>query len=272
MIKKLHIYSLILSLLTTVAAYSLQSDDINKIGMLIWHNEASQKRDLLVFWNSHEPFPSLGIGHCIWYPQGVTPVYTQLFSALCNYLQEHGVTLPLWLEEAKNTGAPWRSREEFLQDTERTEELRDLLESTIPLQTQFMIERLEQQWPDILQAAPIEKQEQLNSYYILMRNSPLGTYALVDYLNFKGNGLNSLEESNGQRWGLLQVLLDMPSNLTQENITKAFTVSAAKILITLIQNSAPSYRRVRYLHGWMRRISSYADESVFPSAKIKDSP
>ncbi|MFI5332917.1 MAG: hypothetical protein ACHQVS_02325 [Candidatus Babeliales bacterium] len=262
MIKKLT-FSLLLNLFIIVPIHALSLEDTTKIGMRIWHNEASQKRDLLVFWSQYEPFPSLGIGHCIWYPQGVEPRYTQVFPELCIYLQEHGVILPSWLEEAKDTGAPWKSREEFLQDKERTEELRTLLEATIPLQTQFMIDRLEQQWPYILQAAPLEKQEQLDYYYTLMKSSPLGTYAVVDYLNFKGNGLNPLEESNGQRWGLLQVMLDMPTGLTQENMTKAFTLSAAKILIILVQNSAPDYRRFRYLHGWIRRISSYADESLF---------
>ena len=61
---------------------------------------------------------------------------------------------------------------------------------------------------------------------------------LIDYLNFKGSGLDPKEQSNGQRWGLLQVLIDMPDSLTEDKVNQAFTISAIKILVALVQNSA----------------------------------
>jgi hypothetical protein len=241
----------------------IKEQEIYQIGMLIWQNEASKRTDLLVFWSEHEPFPSLGIGHCIWYPQGYKGKYGQMFPALCDYLEKHGVQLPGWLKKAKRTGAPWKTREEFLQDTNRTQELRQLLSATIPLQIQFMIEQLEKQFPSIVQHAPKEERKKVRTTFKLMRTTPLGTYALVDYLNFKGSGINAQEESNGHRWGLLQVLLGMPHELTQDTVAQAFSVSAAKTLLKLIENSAPHYSRVKYLNGWIRRVSTYANGNLF---------
>ena len=95
-----------------------------------------------------------------------------------------------------------------------------------------------------------------------MLSCPQGTYALVDYLNFKGNGLSQSEELKGQRWGLLQVLMDMPYNLTAENVNKAFAVSAAKVLLRRIENSAPDYTFIAYLEGWIKRVSTYANPGI----------
>lgn len=246
-----------------IKSFSVTIEDAKKIGLQIWQNEASQRKDLLVFWNPNEEFLSLGIGHNIWFPKGHAVLYAQQFPLLCNFLQNHGVQLPEWLEIAKDIGAPWTSRDEFLQDTERIEELRNLLISTIDLQVYFMIERLDQQLPTIIEAADIEQREKIIRNIELMKSSLYGIYALTDYLNFKGGGLNPKEKSNGDGWGLLQVLLDMPDNLTKDNVTKAFTVSAANILLRLIKNSAPDYRRIRFLHGWMRRLSTYVDSNIF---------
>ncbi|MEX0940209.1 MAG: hypothetical protein WDZ41_02525 [Candidatus Babeliales bacterium] len=264
--KIIFIFAIKLSLSNTICP--LNSEEAQKIGMLIWQNEASGRTDLLVFWNQHESFPSLGIGNCIWYPEGQEASYTQQFPALCDYLQKHDIQLPKWLEKAKLTGAPWKSRDEFLQDQRRTEELRLLLSSTIDLQTNFMIKRLDEQWPLILQVIPNEKKEQIEYFFQLMKTSPLGSYALIDYLNFKGSGLNPRESINEQGWGLLQVLLGIPSEATQENISQAFAVSAAKILLKRIENSAPEYPLIKFLHGWIKRVSTYTNPNSFDNNKL----
>ncbi len=260
---KLH--QIMLSVLVSSAMYgvsSLHQDEINKIGKQIWQNEASQRVDLLVFWSEHRAFPELGIGHCIWYPHGYQGPYTQRFPHLCNYLQNHGVQLPVWLEKAKETGAPWKSRHEFLNDRERTDQLRTLLAATIDLQAQFMVEHLEKSWPLILNECPQADRAHIQNCYDLMRSTSTGSYVLVDYLNFRGDGLNPREELNGQRWGLLQLLLDMPRTVTRENVTKAFTISATNMIVMFLKNSAPDYKSVRFLHGWVKRISTYAQETI----------
>ncbi len=95
-----------------------------------------------------------------------------------------------------------------------------------------------------------------------MLSSAVGTYILVDYLNFKGDGLNPLEKSNGKPWGLLSVLQDMPENLTQENVTKAFTIAATKKLLMLIEHSSPDYKRLHFFGGWITRLNTYTKKSI----------
>lgn len=243
--------------------FTLSPEMTKKIGEQIWQNEASGREDLLVFWNEKESFPSFGIGHNIWFPEGREFQYTQSFPLLCDYLKDHGVSLPSWLEESLPSGAPWQNREDFYSDHARTKELQQLFVTTVDLQTQFMIDRLEQKLIDIKKSAPEEDREKVEQNINLMMSSAQGTYALVDYLNFKGDGLNPKEESNGKRWGLLSVLIDMPNNLTQDNVTKAFTIAAAKKLLMLIEHSAPDYRRITFLAGWMKRLGTYSNSKLF---------
>lgn len=247
----------------------LNSRDIKKIGYAIWYNETSLRKEQLAFWSEHESFPSFGIGHAIWFPEGVTSPFTEQFPLLCSYLEKNNVKLPLWLKKAKTTGAPWQSRIEFMQDTQKRAELIGLLSSTIDLQTRFMIERFEKRVPLLLKAVPPKKKKQVVENIRLLKSSLLGMYGLIDYLNFKGDGLNPQEEVHGYRWGLAQVLIDMPAGLTCDNVARAFSVSAAKRLLKLIENSYPSYARVKYLSGWMKRVNSYSDPEVFNQFSLK---
>lgn len=265
--KRIIIYLILLLLFSHHATFaSISEQDAKKLGMLIWNNEADKRVDLLAYWGSYSSFPEIGIGHYIWYPQGKTGPYTAQFPSLCAYLQSCGVQFPQWLLDAYRAGgAPWQTRDEFMQDTERTNQLRDFLASTVDLQTHFMIKRIEDEWQDILAAAPAHRQAGLQYYFDLMRASLLGTYALVDYLNFKGSGLNPHEERNGHRFGLLQVMLDMPDGLTEENITKAFAICAARRLVHYIAQFEPEYRPVKFLAGWVKRVSTYARPNIFES-------
>jgi hypothetical protein len=265
MIKKEFIISIVI-VSNFVNLLAMSPEIMQKIGGQIWQNEASGREDLLVFWNEKESFPSLGIGHNIWFPEGHEIKYTQGFPLLCDYLKKSGIQWPPWVEDALPKGAPWKNREEFYQDQERITELRQLLVATIPLQTKFMYDHLIQKIPKLILEAPIAQREKITQHINLLLTSALGTYILVDYLNFKGDGLNQKEESNGQRWGLLSVLIGMPENLTPDNVNKAFIVSAAKKLLMLIEHSAPDYRRVAFLPGWMNRLSTYNKSSIFSSS------
>jgi hypothetical protein len=267
--KRVIIYLIVILLFSHSLTFAEVSEqDAKKLGMVIWNNEADKRVDLLAYWGSYSSFPEIGIGHYIWYPQGQTGPYTAQFPPLCAYLQECGVHFPQWLLEAYLAGgAPWQTREEFMYDTQRTNELRQFLAATVDLQTQFMIKRLEDEWKDILATAPSEHRAQMQLYFDLMRSSLLGTYALVDYLNFKGNGLNPREERNGHRFGLLQVMLDMPDGLTAENVTKAFAICAARRLVNYIGHFGPEYRPVKFLAGWVKRVSTYARTNIFDSVK-----
>ena len=91
---------------------NLTNKQVEDLGLLIWKNEGQQKLQHLTTWNRGENFPSLGLGHFIWYPNKEKGVFKEQFPELLNYFQEHGVQLPTWLNETKP--APWKSREQFI--------------------------------------------------------------------------------------------------------------------------------------------------------------
>ena len=252
--KKLILYIIFLLHMPT---HTQNTDVAAQIGNLIWQNECSKRKDRLVFWNQHEPFPSLGIGHFIWYPEGQKKEYSEQFPTLCNYLKEKKVMLPMWLNSAITKGAPWHTRDAFLKDTVRTNELKELLTQTIPLQAQFIIDQFNTEWPKILSAVPRKHKKAVQRKYELLTATPHGMYAVIDYTNFKGTGLNPKERSNGKGWGLMQVLMLMPDNLTQKNAPQSFALTAAQLLTERMQNDGPEYKLARFLHGWMKRLSTY---------------
>lgn len=251
--------------------HCLTHEEIKAIGMQIWKNEGHQKDVHLVFWSEHESFPSLGIGHFIWFPIIHQKQFSEEFPRLCVFLKTHNIPIPSWLQTALKTGAPWGTREEFLEDTKHVEDLRKLLRDTIELQTEFMIQKLDHEFELILKAATRKQKNQLHKNFEYLRSSLLGNYALIDYLNFKGSGLNPQEKSKGKSWGLMQVLLDMPKDTTKENANKSFAISAAKNLIILVQNSSPEYNRIKFLNGWIKRINSYTDTNLFKEIIIPGS-
>ena len=258
--KKKSLYLIATLLLNSKNILTMDPEVTQRIGKQIWQNESSGREEDLTFWSKNESHPSLGIGHNIWLPKGHEQKNTQ-FPLLCQYLKKNNVALPVWLEESLPTGAPWKNREDFYNDQARLKELRQILVATVALQAQFMVDRLQHTIPKIINTAPEDKREKIAQRIDLMLASPLGTYILVDYLNFKGAGLNLPDQSKGRPWGLLSVLQDMPDDLNQENVTKAFTLSAAKKLIILIEDSEPEYRRIIFFGGWMARLNTYTKKN-----------
>lgn len=240
-----------------------------KLGELLYKNEAAGLEKYIAFWNSSESFPSLGICHAIWFPKGIkNKKYTEQFPDLCAFLSSNGIIFPTWLDHALSIGAPWKNRDEFIKDTDRVQELRTLLVATTGLQAQYVVDRYKEKIPEIIKASKPEKREVVRGHVIALQKTGLGTYACVDYLNFKGDGLNAKEKSKGQQWGLLQVLEGM-KYVDPEKASEAFAASAAVTLAQLVQNSGPEYKRMQFLSGWMKRIATYADRTLFKEAKNK---
>jgi hypothetical protein len=91
----------------------------------------------------------------------------------------------------------------------------------------------------------------------LLLRSPEGTYAIIDYINFKGEGTSSQERYQNQGWGLLQVLQAMPSNLTEKQAVNAFVEAAKQVLKQRVENSPPERGEERWLKGWSNRLNTY---------------
>jgi len=233
--------------------------DAQIIGQKIWLNEGSGKVENLTAWNKNEEFASLGIGHFIWYPAGKEGPYQEQFPALLDFLQEQKVNLPTWLQQTRD--CPWPSRDAFLaaQTGMEMTQLRSLMVQTIPLQVQFIIRRLEQALPTMLSVLPGETQrENVKNIFYRIVKKPNGVYAMLDYINFKGEGTKATERYNGQGWGLLQVFENMQPNAV--DVMLEFTRSAEFVLTRRIDNSPPERQESRWLPGWKNRLQTYLQE------------
>jgi hypothetical protein len=239
----------------SVTHLHLSAKEAEEIGRKVWRNECGGRIDGLTSWNAGEDFPSLGIGHFIWYPPNPHDTFEERFPSVLSYLQEHGIKLPSWLTPQSH--CPWTSRAEFLADCQgaRMIELRQLLASTVPLQTEFLIKRVEEALPKILETVtPSDGAAVRNRFNKVLRSGPAGVFALIDYVNFKGEGVSEGERYKGQGWGLLQVLQGM-SDTTEP--VQAFSDSAKAALAQRVRNSPPQRHEARWLPGWTRRVSEY---------------
>jgi hypothetical protein len=230
--------------------------ELDRIGRKIWQNECGGTVAGLTDWNYGENFASLGIGHFIWFPKGVQVPFEESFPPLKNWLKDHGVALPAWLREA--TYCPWPNRDAFLKDHEspKQKELRTLLSSTIREQTLFIIHRLEQAAPRF-QAAAGPASEKVNRNMALLRQTAAGNFAMIDYVNFKGDGLNPKERYQGQGWGLLQVLMEMKTPANARAAPAAFAEAAKTVLARRVANSPPERGEKRWLKAWQNRVGEY---------------
>jgi hypothetical protein len=227
-----------------------------KIGQRVWQNECGGTVAGLTSWNTHENFASLGIGHFIWYPTGVTGPYEESFPLVIRHLKSRGAAVPAWLSAAE--GCPWPNRAAFIaqQDSVRMKELRNLLANTVPLQTEVLATRFLNGTKKIIAAAPAGERKLIEGRINALAAVPNGLYAMMDYTNFKGEGINPAERYNGVGWGLLQVLQEMNGTPTGANAASEFSRAAQRTLDRRIR-SAPK-REDQWRAGWFNRCAGYA--------------
>lgn len=238
---------------------SLTNEQAEWIGKKIFYNECGGKIESLVAWNEGEDFMSLGIGHFIWYPKGKSGPFEESFPKLLVFVKEKGKTLPNWLQGSAELHCPWRSREEFLQDLQnpKVADLREFLLETKPLQSLFLVERLKKALPEMLKAAPEKLRPHIKQQFYRLSLTPAGMYALIDYVNFKGEGTLSIERYKGQGWGLLQVLEEMRGNKKGVHALQEFVRAAEKLLTERVKNAPPERNEQKWLPGWKRRLNTY---------------
>ena len=255
---------LLASAVVASAAINLSPSDARRIGKRIWQNECNGTVAGLTSWNSGETFASLGIGHFIWYPKGQRGPFEESFPKFLSFAGSSHAILPVWLQyhtEADPAAAacPWNSRAEFYQSSQTVQmkELRQFLATTVDLQTAFMVKRLQQALPKMLAEASPTERASVQQRFDRVADSPNGCYALVDYVNFKGEGVLATERYAGQGWGLLQVLEGMSKASSGREAVKDFAESAKKVLTKRVRNSPPERNESRWLQGWLDRINTY---------------
>jgi hypothetical protein len=257
----------------TSAITNISKSQLASIGDKIYQNETGSNPEYLVAWNDGESFASVGIGHFIWFPEGLQSPFTETFPQLVEYLVAQGADVPQWLIEAKD--CPWETKADFInaKRSDRMQDVKALMLSTFEHQIAFihqrmqaalpkMVEHLDQKQADKTQVA--EQSTIITTYFNQLAATELGLYSLIDYVNFKGEGTAASERYENQGWGLLQVLQTMHSNLSSKesvqptDIHVAFSDACIYVLSRRVNNSPQQEVEQKWLAGWTRRCQTYA--------------
>lgn len=238
-------------------ASTLSDGQKSAIGRKIWQNECGGTVDGLTTWNAGENFPSLGIGHFIWYPAGVNGPFEESWPKFVSYASQRGAQVP---GIGRSADAPWPNKSAF-QSAFRSAEmngLRQWLAGNVGLQTDFIIARSRASLPKILAAAPASDRARIDANYRKVATTANGQYALIDYVNFKGEGTNPNERYQGRGWGLLQVLAAMRDVPAGQPAATEFAAAAKRVLGRRIENAPAARGEGRWKAGWFNRCETYA--------------
>lgn len=237
--------------LSTPANSSTELD--NKIAHKIWENESGATNEGLLAWNPGEEMASMGIGHCIWYPSGVTKTHGESFKQSLEFAQSRGEKIPEFLIDEK-TGrikdCPWQ-KEEFKElvsgkrQNSDFNKLRTFMENTKVLQYEFIKDRLDKFYV-------ANKESAIGKTIGKMLQSEAGVYALTDYVNFKGEGTLSKPS-----WGLVNVLTHM--NVNGSMSSKQLVAEFASSAIAVLHERRPKAwgQKDSPGPGWVNRINTY---------------
>ncbi|MCB4743794.1 MAG: hypothetical protein LGB07_03070 [Sulfurovum sp.] len=263
-IKQLWLWALLCSGVLFAQPLHMTPKQAEHIAKKVWLNEGAGKDKYLIWWNKGEDFASLGIGHFIWFPQGHTERFREVFPMVIAFMKKRGIQMPKWLNPKANF--PWQTSKKFFiakkTKTKKYMELFYFLRRTKSVQAEFMADRMVGALPQILDTIDDPKRAaevQRHFNHILYKKEgsvdAQGLYILIDYTNFKGEGTLKSERYHGKGWGLLQVLEHMDMN--HPNKYKAFADSAKSILEKRIKNAPQNRGEVRWREGWFKRLDTY---------------
>ena len=238
--------------------FQLTSQELEWLGEKIYSNECNANFECLTSWNLGEDFPSLGIGHFIWFRADQQSTFEETFPQLIEFMNTKNAPVPAWLNEESDPNSPWTSRENFYAnfDSRKMKELRNFLAQQKALQVEFIVLRFNQTLNQIVLDFPESVRSEIEDIIRTITSSQdsLGLYALIDYVHFKGTGLSQKERYLGHGWGLRQVLNEM----LQKPVTLPSFVESAENVLARRVNNAPVARNERqWLAGWSKRLKTY---------------
>jgi hypothetical protein len=235
-----------------------------KVGRQVFLNETGGNRDMITAWNAAEDFASVGIGHFIWFPKGLDTRFGESFPAMLRFLRQRGAKPPAWLDQDAVPPLPWRDRRAFMRafQTARMKELRRFLHETTALQAEYLAVRTQAALPKILDSLESEadRAHVRTQFERVVAASP-DFYPLIDYINFKGEGIVPSESYRNrvtgvsEGWGLKHVLLHMKgTSADRAAVLGEFADAARDMLLRRIANNPPNKR---WQAGWMVRVDTY---------------
>ena len=235
-----------------------------KVGRQVWYNETGGDRDTITAWNASENFASLGIGHFIWFAQGRPARFQESFPDMISFMRSRGAKPPSWLDTSPIPPCPWTNRAEFKRNfhSEPMVSLRKFLLDTVGLQAQYLALRMQGALPKMLASLNTSKDKaHVRDQFMRVVTASSDLYPLVDYVNFKGEGISPTEAypnantGKMQGWGLKHVLLEMRGTSTDtSSVLNEFADAAATVLKRRVQNNPPNKR---WLKGWLTRVKTY---------------
>ncbi|MFZ4116138.1 MAG: hypothetical protein ACOYK6_05380 [Chthoniobacterales bacterium] len=261
-------------------------------------------------------FAYVGVCESIWYPEmpAADKKFVGDWEGFCADLKNRGMEVP----ELTLHSAPWHSQEELdadlanlkksdqeignLDQITRKNELNDLLtflkrEDVMKIEYGTLVDRLEKaidpnSEASMLKNLPPAKAEIIKKNFDLVAaindkvGNPLGLYALVDYCNFKGEGVAPAEHYNTQAWGLGEVLFQMEdlcsdistlndyivklkftekrADIDANNLStlELFVIVGAKVLDDRIENNKIERTRIQGTPAYAEFIARYGDEKA----------
>ena len=234
----------------------LSKEQLLAVAEKIFQNETGGIRNNLVDWNDGENFPSLGIGHFTWFKaSGGRKGFGDSLPDMVAYYKQKGISLPKLLTDFRYS--PWNSKSELMakkaNGDKDIQELIAFFDNTRDIQVMFIYDRLKSSLDKMIEAS--SNKENLRNQFERMVNTPNGLYALIDYVNFKGEGLKGVSAYNNIAWGLRQVLENMKGTAVGQSALVEFSNSAKDVLARRVRNAPRNERR--WLQGWYNRVDTY---------------
>lgn len=257
---------LIVIRISAASAQDMYSDrEIRCISEAVYQNECGGSQAALISWNAGETFPSLGIGHFIWTHAERNEKFRSSFPALIKHMIHRGVEIPLNLRFIMNESPPWKNREAFERDrqSDLVADLREFLIRTMDIQAEFILERTLQFVSLVNENKLLLEDDSVKKALNELIQTEQGRYALMDYVNFKGEGLSASETYRGRGWGAVQVLGRMNA-FNDPDPVKRFAMSASIVLKERVDNSGRYEIESKWLPGWVSRVMSYPDYECHP--------
>jgi len=245
----------------------LTQADYQWIGERIYQNECAGKPKYLTYWGKGETFPSFGIGHFIWHPKlaesDTDQMFIETFPAMVKFVSK-SQRPPSWLEELSTQTefvAPWSSKQAFDQAWSNNElqQLRDWLSATQSQQAQFIVLTFQNRWLSETQSLTLNQKAIIQLRLTKMMGFKKGLFAVIDYFNFKGIGLNQKEQYQGVSWGLASVLraMNVVEESSQNEYLEQFVMAAKQRLQLRVKLAPPDRNEIRWLKGWEVRLDQY---------------
>lgn len=236
----------------------------SRVGRQVFLNETGGDRDMITAWNEAEDFMSLGIGHFIWFPKGLRTRFQESFPKMLAFLRANGAHPPAWLDRDPAPPCPWTTRQEFQRafNGAGMRELRGFLHDTVGLQVQYLLARMNEALPKIVNSlANEEDRTHVKAQFRRVAEASPDLYPLIDYINFKGEGIAAsetypnVETGVPEGWGLKHVLLEMKGASVEPAVVLGeFADAAGYVLKRRIRNNPPNRR---WEKGWLKRTDSY---------------